>query len=188
MPQPRSSSTRIAIAALVGVAQAAHLAWDHVHGGIPSHHLLNRADLPAVSNAWGLLVLPLLTWWLVGRLQSRLASARVRGDGVARTQVVMQIGFAVAAAVGITLAAAFTLDMQSVASAVFMGTLVTALVLPVYRAECVLGFVLAMAWTFGPVLPVLIASVIALGSYLSTTFVIGGIVRMLRGRAVAPAR
>lgn len=29
------------------------LIWQHFHGGVPSHHLLHRSDLPAVSNWWG---------------------------------------------------------------------------------------------------------------------------------------
>ena len=182
MAQMQPRSTRIVVAALVGLAQAAQLAWDHLHGGIPAHHLLAREDLPSVSNAWGVLVLPLLAWWLVGRMQRRLGAARAHGDGIARTRTAMQAGFVIAAMVGITLSAAFTLEAQPVASAVFFGTLATALVLPAYRAECVLGFVLAMAWTFGPVLPVLIASVIALVSYVSTTFVIGTVARLVRAK------
>ena len=36
-----------------------------------------------------------------------------------------------------------------------------ALLLPVYRAECVLGFVLGMTLTFGAVLPTVFGSIIA---------------------------
>ncbi|WP_214278616.1 hypothetical protein, partial [Escherichia coli] len=45
-----------------------HLGWEALHGGIAAHHLLQRADLPGLSNAWGLLVLPALAAWAAGRL------------------------------------------------------------------------------------------------------------------------
>ena len=47
-----------------------------------------------------------------------------------------------------------------------MGMLLLALLLPVYRAECVLGFVLGMTFTFGAILPTMVASVIAVFSAL----------------------
>lgn len=192
MPMQRNSSTRTWLTALVALAQAAHLGWDHLHGGIPSHHLLNRADLPAVSNAWGLVLLPMLAWWLVGRIQARLGRAAADGDRTGRARSRVAIGFAGSAIVGIALSIAFTQGAESVASVVFFGTLATALVLPVYRAECVLGFVLAMAFTFGPVLPVLIGGVIAAVSYASTVYLFGamrwGVAAIRRGSGVRPAR
>jgi hypothetical protein len=39
---------------------AAHLAFEHFTGGVQSHNLLNRPDLPAISNWLGLVTLPLL--------------------------------------------------------------------------------------------------------------------------------
>ena len=47
-----------------------------------------------------------------------------------------------------------------------MGMLLLALLLPVYRPECVLGFVLGMTFTFGAILPTVVASVIAAFSAL----------------------
>lgn len=35
------------------VAVLAHLGGELAHGGIRSHHLLARPELPAFSNAWG---------------------------------------------------------------------------------------------------------------------------------------
>ena len=189
MPTHAAHSFRAALTALIGLAEVAHLAWDHAHGGIPSHHLLNNADLPAVSNAWGVVLLPALAWWLIGRIQQRLARARANGAGMRRARTGVALGFGVAALVGITIATAFTLDVSAVSSAAFMGTLLAALVLPLYRAEFVLGFALALAYTFGPVLPVLIASVIAAISFVSTVLVFGAISRWVLPRLRAdPAR
>jgi hypothetical protein len=53
------------------LAELACLAWEHFHGGVKSHHLFHRSDLPAISNWWGALVLPGLAWFLLGRILSR---------------------------------------------------------------------------------------------------------------------
>lgn len=34
------------------------LAWEYTHGGVVSHHFLDRRDMPAISNWWSLAVLP----------------------------------------------------------------------------------------------------------------------------------
>ena len=64
--------TRLYSTVLVTVAIWALLAWDHFHGGVPSHHILAREDLPEISNWWGGVLLPLLTWFLLYRVEKRL--------------------------------------------------------------------------------------------------------------------
>ena len=54
-----SSSRLLYTPVLVGLAYAiAQLALEALDGGVQSHHLLNRPDLPAISNGFGLLTLP----------------------------------------------------------------------------------------------------------------------------------
>jgi hypothetical protein len=45
------------IALLLAVA---HLAFELASGGVQSHHLLNNAELPAISNWFELLTLPII--------------------------------------------------------------------------------------------------------------------------------
>jgi hypothetical protein len=153
---------RLYFTALVFLAELAHLAWEHFHGGIRSHHVLNRENLPAISNAWGALWLPALTWSLIGRIQSRLALSHSTTSTELRTSPKMLSGFSAALLFGLSLAVAFTNGNEAIASYLFLGMFLLALLLPVYRAECVLGFVLAMTFTFGAVLPTLIACVISI--------------------------
>ena len=149
----QTARARVRITAIVAVAELAHLGWEHLHGGIASHHLFNRADLPAISNAWGAVFLPALAWFLAGIVLRRAVDRRAaRGIGIA---------FFGALAAGVTLSATFLGGHESAASAIFLGIGLSGLVLRVYRGEYVLGFVLGMTFAIGAMLPTLVASCIA---------------------------
>ena len=176
----RLSPIRGWLTATVTLAESAHLAWEHFNGGVVSHHILNRADLPAISNAWGLLLLPALTWFLSGVALERV-SASVGKDAVSRPAASVVAGFAGALLLGILLSVCFTHDYERAASSLFLGMFVLALLLSVYRAECLLGFVLGMTFTFGAVLPTIIGSIIAMVSAAVHLGVRPVLVRLLRG-------
>jgi hypothetical protein len=171
---------RLSITIVVLLAAMAHLAWEFFHGGVQTHHVLQRRDLPGISNWWGLLVLPTLAWFLVGRIESRVAAAsRSIFD---RAVVIGAIG---AIVFGVLLSTAFSFRQEDVAFYVLVSILLMAIVLPVYRAECVLGFVLGMTFIFGALLPTAIASVIALISaslHLLLYPLLGRAWRAIRGR------
>lgn len=162
LPADRSGSAppvaaRAGFTALVALFEAAHLAWEQLHGGIVSHHLLNDASLPAIWNGWGLLVLPALAWIASGR-----AFHSVRGAW--RLRVPFARALLVAALAGGALSAAFAFGREDIAGGVLIGLLLAAVVVRAYRVECLLGFVLGMAYTFGAILPTLIGGSIALVS------------------------
>lgn len=166
MSTPQYSRLRLAVTALAMFAELAHLAWEHFNGGVVSHHLLNRADLPAVSNWWGMILLPALTWLASGRVGKRVALHTATTGATSRLPLSAIAGFAGAMLFGILLSAAFTHGYETAASSLFLGMFVAALLLRVYRAECLLGFVLGMTFTFGAVLPTLIGLIIAAVSAL----------------------
>lgn len=149
----------LAVAALLFAA--AHLALEHMSGGVQTHHLLDRPDLPAISNWFGALILPVLGWLLGARIRRHLAAPTPPGS-IRR----IGIGFGCALLYGAALATSFEFDASAVSSGLFFGLFVLAAVLPVHRVESVLGFVVAMTFTFGAVLPTLIASVVAAVSFL----------------------
>jgi len=159
-----SSRSRITLTLLVLLAELVILAWEHVHGGVRSHHILDRADLPKISNWWGILLLPALTWFLIGRIQRRVAVRSAENEAPAYFPAVIIAGFVPALLFGILLATSFTTGHENISSFMFQGMFVLALLLPVYRAECVLGFILGMTFTFGAVLPTAVASLIAVCS------------------------
>ena len=145
--------------ALVAAAVVlADLAWQHVHGGIASHHLLHRPDLPAVSNAWGLLLVPLLAWWVSGRIWRSSAAAAVDGKTIA--------GLVAALVFGAVLVLAFEHGYDVIPRYLLLGAAILALVLPIYRVEYLFGFVLGTMLTFGAVLPAMLGAVLAAWSAL----------------------
>lgn len=158
---------RIALTVLATLAELANLGWEHFNGGVVSHHILDRSDLPAISNGWGALLVPVLTWFLIGRIQKRTALRPDAGHAASRLPLAVVFGFVAALLFGILIAICFTHGHETILSYLFPGMLVLALLLPGYRAECVLGFVLGMTFTFGAVLPTAIASIIAIASAIA---------------------
>lgn len=146
---------RVLATLTVTVAIAALLVGQHLTGGVPSHSFMARDDMPSISNWWGLLTLPVLTWLTLGNVASRLE----RGAITPRAAV---IGGLSAGLFGLLLAVSFTLGYAEIPRLQVRALPLIALVVPVYRAECLLGFVLAMSYTFGGVLPLVIGSVFAL--------------------------
>mgnify|MGYP000436292877 CR=1 FL=1 len=48
-----------------------HLLFEHFHGGIVTHFILQDDSLPGISNWWGLLTFPLATWVVLLRIEKR---------------------------------------------------------------------------------------------------------------------
>lgn len=161
MPDTSPFRARLLLTGAVALAEALHLAWEYLHGGVASHHLLQRADMPAISNGWGLVLLPALAWFLIGRMQARGTSP---SHGTPSRPIAWR--FLAALLYGAGLATAFALGYEAVTSALFFSLLALAVLLPIFRAEYLLGFVLGMTFVFGAVLPTLIASIFALVSAL----------------------
>lgn len=164
---------------VVALFEWTYLLWQHVHGGVPSHHFLDRADMPAISNGWGALVLPGMTWFLLVR--TRL---RVVGQGVASMHSAL-IGFMGALCFGVLLSIFFVRGDDQITGMMFESLFLVAFVLPIHRAECLLGFVLGMAYVFGGVLPSIVGSVVALIALVIHRYIRSGLLclgRMLVGK------
>lgn len=136
----KSLSFRLYFTGAVTIAIWAILVWNHFNGGVSSHHLLHRKDLPEISNWWSGLLIPLLTLFLTYRAQKRMDQHNI------------MIGFLAALLYGIALSLTFNLGYSSLTSYLFRGVILLALFFPIYRAESLLGFVLGMTTTFGAVL------------------------------------
>lgn len=177
MPTTTATQSRLRwfIVAVVALCEFAHLTWEHFHGGVVSHHFLNRADLPAISNAWGAVFLPALAWFLSGSALKRATTSRAAKGVVA--------AFFGSLIVGVTLSSAFTHGLADASNYIFLGVLLTGLLLPVYRGEYVLGFVLGMSISFGAMLPAIAAAFVA-----SVSAIAHHLVRPTLGWLIARAR
>jgi hypothetical protein len=158
VPQSSFFKNRIYCTTLVTFFILTLLLWDHFHGGVPNHHLLQNKDLPSFSNWWGGVLLPLLTWFLLYRAQVRIAKEST-SSAVQSSFVAYFVG---ALLFGMVLSVFFTLGNQDVPFYMLVGLLVLGFFLPLYRAECLLGFAIGMTFTFGGVLPILIGTILVL--------------------------
>jgi len=144
---------RLYLTGAVTVAVWALLAWNYYHGGVPSHHIAANKDLPAISNGWGALLLPLLTWFLLYRVQKRAFANKHGNTEDPRIFRRTLYGFAGALLFGVLISVCFTFGYADITGNLVLSLLPLALFIPLYRAECLLGFVVGMTVTFGAVLP-----------------------------------
>lgn len=170
MPK-RSLVTRALIALLAGLPVLAHVLWEYFHGGITAHHLLARQDLPAISNGWGLLTIPVLAFYALWRVEKR--TGKKTKNAITEPPVV--IGFLLALALGIFLASLWEFGLADFMPFVLFSPLALAFFLPVYRAECLLGFVMGLTYTFGGVLPIFIGVLLCVLSYIIYRLVRAGL-------------
>lgn len=160
MTEKEFFKTRLYITVFATLAIGALLTWNHFHGGVPSHHVLADDSLPLISNWWGGIIIPTLTWFLTYRIQKRIyLSGNTESFNLLKQAL---YGFVVALSFGIILAVFFAFGNTDVPGYMILGLLPLSLFFPIYRAECLLGFVFGMTYTFGAVLPTGVGSILAL--------------------------
>ncbi|ALO44879.1 hypothetical protein [Pseudohongiella spirulinae] len=166
MTEPNRFPILLSVAVIL--LAAGHLGFEHFTGGVRSHNLLNDPDLPAISNWLGLITLPAIAVILGLRVRTypapAPAPAPARLLGLPRPMLVALVG---ALFYGAAMATSFWLGAENITFGALVGLFVCALVFPVYRAEYILGFVVGMTATFGGVLPLIVALVVAVISFLS---------------------
>lgn len=158
--------TKVLITGLVSIAIWSLLAWYYFNGGVPSHHILAREDLPEISNWWGGILLPILTWLVLFRIQKRENLPKVNSNNFLQIPKKTWFSFMGALLLGISLSVFFTLGNEGMSGYLMLSVFAISLFFPVYRAECLLGFVLGMTFTFGAVLPTGIGSILAIIGFL----------------------
>ncbi len=156
---------RLYATALVVLAIGSLLTWNYYHGGIPSHHILADKDLPKISNLWGAVLLPLLTWFLLYRTQHRIFH---HANGQIENSTIRQVvySFTLSLVYGIILSALFSYGYTDMTGNMMLGIFVLAIFFPLYHSEYLLGFVIGMTFTFGAVLPTGIGSILVLITFV----------------------
>ncbi|MEQ9310646.1 MAG: hypothetical protein RLN90_14410 [Balneolaceae bacterium] len=148
-----------------------HLLWEHLNGGVLSHHLLHSSDFPAISNWWNIVVLPFLAWFSTTRIKKRIT---FRSDDVSDGRMIpngILIGFFGMLIVSLLQSVAFEFGYESITMYMALCVLLIGLFLPIYRAEYILGHVLGATFTFGSIIPIMGFLIIATISAFSNLFV-----------------
>ncbi|WP_024768697.1 hypothetical protein [Aquimarina macrocephali] len=141
---------RIYFTGIITLLVGTHLIWDYYHEGVPTHHILHREDLPGISNWWGVIVLPLLTWYLLYRIHQRLVNKERLGLPQNMTRIIYR--FIGALSFGILISFFFTIG-SDFPGYMMIGLCLVSFFVPLYRSEHLLGFVIGMTYTFGVILP-----------------------------------
>ena len=170
---------RIYFTAIVTCLIWALLLWDHFHGGVPRHHILANKDLPSISNWWGGFLLPLLTWFLLYRIQVRINHQKKDDAEVSGFLKKVLYGFIISLFFGVLLSVFFSFGYPDMCGYMMLALLPIGIAFPIYRAECLLGFVIGMTYTFGAILPTGIGTILLLLGALLYLFLRRGILYTL---------
>lgn len=156
------------------------LIWEYYHGGVPSHSFMARKDMPSISNWWGGLLLPLLTYFSLNRIEKRLfltnESTIVSPKQLQSVLLLFVAGLLYAG----SMAYCFITDKSYINGVLFQGLFLLALVFPLYRAEFFLGFVMGLTYTFGAILPTFIASVFVGISFIAHKYIYPFVLKIFR--------
>lgn len=148
--------------------------WEYLNGGVVTHYPLADADNPGISNWWGLLTFPLLTWAALIIAEKRKAitdDEASAGDTLVLQKNYLKGGLAF----GLLMGVLWELGQQEILQYLILTPWLLSFLLRIYLPETTLGFVLGMAYTFGGVLPVVFALVIqTVGFFIYLLFNRGG--------------
>ena len=149
-----------------------HLLWEYFNGGVVTHYPLADASNPGISNWWGLLSFPALTWIALSIIEKRSSTEK----GEAASSIVFRHQYFLAGLTfGLMASLLWAFGQEEILQYVMLLPLVLSLFLRIYLPETTLGFVLGMAYTFGGILPIAFAVVIQMiGLLIHTLFNRGG--------------
>jgi hypothetical protein len=162
---------RIILTATVSALILGLLLWTHFHGGVPSHHILQRKDLPEISNWWGGILLPVLTWFLLIRIKTRIQEKHSFSEQYKSAIPIVIRLFCIGLVFGIILAVSFANDYTPFLENVLYILLILSLIVPIYYSEFILGFILGMTYTFGALLPTAFILIMASVGFLLFRFI-----------------
>ena len=135
-----------------------HLLIQHFTSGVPSHYLLQDSSMPLISNWWGALILPVLTWSMCTLLNRKHGSVYPRH---------VWIKMASAGIYALAMSALFYAGYAELLSIIVLPSiLVLALFFPIYGPAYVLGYVLVSSVGFGAVIPLMASLIFAVIGFI----------------------
>jgi hypothetical protein len=144
---------RLIITAIISILILGLLLWDYFHDGVPSHHILDQKNLPAISNWWSGILLPILTWILLGKIKSRIEKQPKIDSQYKSEMTGVLVRFNIGLVFGIILSVSFINNYKPFLDNILYLLLILSFIVPIFSSEFILGFVLGMTYTFGAILP-----------------------------------
>lgn len=148
--------------------------WEYFNGGVATHYPGADSSNLGLSNWWGLLTIPILTWVALSLIERRTVKKQEppkTGSNIALQKPYFIGGLAF----GLIAALLWELGLQEYLPYVMLSPWILSLCLRIYLPETTLGFVLAMMYTFGAVLPIIFSIVIqTIGFLIYLLFYRGG--------------
>lgn len=173
------SNVKVLLSGTVTVLILCFLFWEHFHGGVASHHILQQQNLPVISNWWSGLLLPVLTWFLIGRTEKRIGNQASQGQQINKLHNKALLLFITGLGLGVLIATSFTNEYSVFLDNVPYIILVLSLIIPIFYAEFILGFILGMTYTFGAILPTVFILLLAIFGILTYRFIRPGIIMLI---------
>ena len=132
--------------------QVGLLTWEYFNGGIATHHLLMREDLPGFSNLWGIAILPLLVW-LTGESAKKRLSLLLETSELSKEKQKIAVTFGTIFFLSLLQSIVFYMGFHDLAKYILFGFILVGLFIPLYRMEAITGYVIGACITSGPVMP-----------------------------------
>ncbi len=171
---------RLIITIIISIVIFGSLFWTYFHGGVPSHHILDQKDLPTISNWWGGILLPVLTWILLGKIKNRIEE-QIKIGGQYKLIMTSALGrFIIGLVFGIILSVSFINNYEPFLNNVLYLLLILSFIVPIFFSEFILGFVLGMTYTFGTILPTPFILIMAALGFLIYKFIRPLIMKLIK--------
>ena len=140
------------VISIITLAAWSVILFDHFNGGVPSHYLLQDENMPAISNWWGALIIPVLTFVLLIRIRKRTSKNqnKVTSLGYLKHSI---IAFIASLLFGSIVSILFINGYDDITGYMMLSIFPLAIFVPLFRGEYLLGLVLGMYYTFGAFIP-----------------------------------
>ena len=168
MQKQKLTKIKALIVSIVTFLIFGFLLWEHFHKGVTNHHVLRQQDFPSISNWWGGLLLPILTWFLLSRIEKRIDIQSLNAQQTNKFISKIFWMFLTGLVFGVLLSISFTNEYKPFLNNVLYILILLSFFIPIYYSEFILGFILGMTYTFGAIIPtvfILIIAVIGLMAY-----------------------
>ncbi|MEO9887229.1 MAG: hypothetical protein ABJR05_04390 [Balneola sp.] len=127
-----------------------HLVFEHFHGGVVSHYLMQDDSLPGISNCLGLITFPVLVWFVLLSIEirKRSSSQKIEQGSTILYRFLSTVLF------GVVVSYLFSIE-SSILDYLMLGLFGLSLFVPLYYGEYLVGFTLGTMFVFGANIPII---------------------------------